>query len=119
MRRRAFLLGIVLLASVFTGCSGVQTGNRPSATQSPTTTATAVPTDCPYYLTVQPATGFDRSDDAKIVPFETLAAERQDEFVSGVQTGGTKLGQTLPVRWERPQFIRYENMTYRTVAIVC
>jgi hypothetical protein len=120
MFRRMLLL--VLAVSVAGCLDGGASGSPTASTTEPTPTdtpdvTTAYGTDCPYVVTVDPATDRQLTDTDRRVDYENLSAERQQEFRQAI--GGSVELETLPDAWSEPVLVRYEGERYYVVAAVC
>ncbi|WP_136717021.1 hypothetical protein [Halorientalis salina] len=129
MFRRTLLL--VLVVSV-AGCLDGGTGGSPTASateltpsESPTSTPTDTPdvttaygTDCPYVVTVDPATDRQLSDTDRTLDYANLSTERQQEFDRALENGSVEM-PTLPDAWSSPVLVHYEGERYYVVAAVC
>jgi len=123
MRKRLLLL---VLAISVAGC--LDAGSSGTATEStaetpePTTTdppdvTTSYGYDCPYIISVDPATERQLNDTDRTLDYENLSTERQQEFRQGI--GGSVEMETLPDAWSGPVIVTYEGERYYVVASVC
>ena len=130
---------LVALLVAFAGCAGgppagTETGTptatdspTPTATDSPTPTATDSPTpetttygtDCPAFVEVDPVS--DVPDDATVIPYADLSAERRAEFDAALSEGNAEVedGGDGYVFWVDRPYVRYEGTVYRAVVAVC
>jgi hypothetical protein len=132
MHRTTLLVaGVVALLVAFAGCAGgppagTETGT-PTATDSPTVTATDSPTvtttspgtHCPAFVEVDAVS--DVPDDAAVIPYEDLSAERRAEFDAALSEGNAEVedgGDGYEFWVDRP-YVRYEGTVYRAVVAVC
>ena len=131
MHRRILLL--VLAVSV-AGCLDGGTGGAATASTteptpsgsppstSPTTdtpsVTTASGTDCPYVVTVDPATDRQLAETDRTLDYATLSAERRQEFDRALEHGSVEM-ETLPDAWGGPVIVTSAGEQYYVVAAVC
>ncbi|RYJ19577.1 hypothetical protein ELS19_00875 [Halogeometricum borinquense] len=137
--RKALL--VALLVS-FAGCSGVP-GLSDNGTPTPTQTATSTPTptatptptptptptatptetisyiDCPGVLSIDSVENV--TDDATVIPYANLSAERQSEFDAAVGGQSVELDQQGDGYdfWVGRPYVRYNGSVYRATVAIC
>ncbi|WP_267640904.1 hypothetical protein [Haloarchaeobius amylolyticus] len=131
------LAAVVVLAGCLGGfTAGTETSTTtteppttdPTDTRTDTTTDPATPTttgtptyrtaDCPYILSVEPATVDQREEADTIRQFENRTEREQELFAQALENGSVE-SDTLPDLWSSPGVVEYQNETYYVVAAVC
>lgn len=137
MRSRRLAIPTLLTLVVLAGCLGgigttptpdpsptattpTETATEAPGTPTPTTTERPPSTaDCPAFVSVDPVD--DVPDDATVIPYGDLSAERQAEFRTALSEGHAEIedGGEGYEFWVDQPYVRHEGTVYQAVVAVC